>query len=505
MKNLMILICFVTSVNLTFAQQFSGASAYSTEFDDYLYDFSVLNGKPYKLIKQKLLSYPEVVYASMLDGLAITVNPLYLGNEYSNLHLTLDGGGNVYITGIYEQKIIYDTSYLFISKLNSEGYYIWSKLYEKQSDTIEIYNDVENFIYVHDKHVLYKFDYNGNTIWAKNHVGNIKLYKNNFYNLVPVNVQETVLYGNICDSIILQKLDTSGNQIFQKTINIGTMISTDCSLSILDDKLFISNSYWGELNLDPPNTSNVFENNATGGIWGSVAALNNYLAIYDTIGNLLLANSKPNYPRLKYACVDSAGSLYFAGTMGSRTDFDLITNDSIIVNKSANEISFIAKYSNDLNFYWSRAITGLIKYIGISHYAIGNIEKLDIAGEFDGNINLNLAYPDEMIFESEGVDLFDASYTNLNNNISQSDVRDNNYDDGINLYPNPGTGVLNIQSNSTDLYIEVFDLSGELRYNDFLSKNTLKTIDLSDLNNGYYLVRLKSKNKIYQKKLIICK
>ena len=513
MKKLMILICMMGSIQGIFSQEFSGAESYGTEYDEYLYDFTVLEGDAYQLIKQELFTYPETVYASMLHGLDIRVNPLYLGNEYSNLKLTLDNYGNVYLTGIYTQKIISDTSYLFVSKLNSEGKNIWTKLYEKQSDSIKIYNDLENFIYVHDRHILYKLDYSGNLIWAKNHNGNIKLYNNHFYKFVSKNIYESFFSGQVCDSIIMCKLDTSGNQIFQKTINTSTedntMISSNCYVNIIDDRIFISNSYWGEINVDPSNCDYMFENNRTtywGDKWGDVPVFNNYLAIYDTIGSLILANSKPNYPRLDYVCIDSVGSLYFSGYLGSKTDFDLKTNDSIIINKSENQISFIAKYSNNLDFYWCRGLTGLIKYIGINHYSVGGEERLDIAGEFEGTINLNLERPKDITFTSEGKDLFFAKYIYLNDNISPTNVRNTLYKDSFVIYPNPSKGILTIEGNYTDLQVEIFDLSGTLKYSNYF--NTIlskKTLDLSQLNNGYYLIKMTIDNNIYTKKLLIYK
>lgn len=509
----MILFGLMGSLHGLCAQDFSGAESYGTEYEDYLYDIEIINGNAYQLIKQELFTYPETVYASMLHGLDIRVNPLYLGNEYSNLKLSLDTSGNVYLTGIYTQRVVSDTSYLFVSKLNHEGNNVWTQLYQKRSDTVEIYNDRENYLYIHDKHVLYKIDYSGNLIWAKNHFGNTRLYKKHFYTLIYKNIHDFYIKGLVCDSIILQKSDTSGNTIFQKTINTGmddnTMISSNCVLNILDDRLFISNSYWGMINVAPSNSDNIFENKKTSYTnekWGYAPVFNNYLAIYDTIGNLLSANSKANYPHLNYACKDSYGSLYFSGNMGTVSDFDLKTSESLIYNKSEKDISFIAKYSNKLDFYWCRGVPGLIKYIGISNYPNGGEEKLDIAGEFEGTINLNFERPDDITFTGEGRDLFYAKYINLDKNISPTTAENKIGDESYGIYPNPGDGIINLIGNFEDKRVEIYDLTGKLKYCDNLCfRYNQKTLDLSHLNNGYYLIRILSKDKIYTNKILINK
>lgn len=510
MKRLIILICLLCLHNIILAQVFSGGEAYSSEFDDYLSDFIVSNDEEYQLIKQKLFTYPETVYASMLHGLDIIVNPLYLGSEFSSLKLSLDDFGNVYLAGIYNQKIINDSSFLFISKLDKSGVRVWTRLFEKRSDSIDIFNDGLNHVFVHDKHVLYKFDYEGTLIWAKEHTGIIKLYKNCFYEFIPCNVYKTYISGKACDSLVLQKFDISGNQIFQKTINVRaenkSKISTNCFINIVNDKIFLSNSYWGKINVSPPDKNYIFENTRTIdlGEWGHGESFDNYLAIYDTLGNLQFANSKIKFPRFDYACNDSAGSLYFAGNFVSNLDFNLQSGDSIIVKKSAKDISFITKYSSDLDFIWCRGLTGLIKYIGVSHYKNTEVEKLDVAGDYEGTINLNLERPKVVVFTSIGRDMFFAKYTDLNDNISPSNIETSINDKSISIYPNPCKGILNISGNFSKMQIEVFDISGDLKYsNNLFSDSSIKTLDLSHLISGCYIIRIKCNDKIYTNKLLI--
>ncbi len=271
-----------------YAQIISGATGYSSEFDDYLYDFMIHKGKPYKLLKQKVLSYPETVYASMLHGLDITRNPLYLGNEYSNLKLAIDNDDNVYLTGLYTQKIINDTSYMFISKLDKFGINVWTKLFRQNSKAINIFYDGLDKIYIHDYYYLYKLNLSGTLIWIKEHEGSLRLFNNHFYKIQANNIHESQYSGQVCDSVFLEKIDTAGNRVYQRIINIGdttnSMISVDFALNIIDKRIFLSNRYWGIINVDPTGSNETFENTRThsmGNKIHNIPTFNNYLAVYE--------------------------------------------------------------------------------------------------------------------------------------------------------------------------------------------------------------------------------
>lgn len=67
------------------------------------------------------------------------------------------------------------------------------------------------------------------------------------------------------------------------------------------------------------------------------------------------------------------------------------------------------------------------------------------------------------------------------------------------VFPNPTTGILNIQiSDSSEYNIEVFNLSGQLILKSQISRNT--TLNLNDLPKGVYFLRLYNiKSSIYRK------
>ena len=70
-------------------------------------------------------------------------------------------------------------------------------------------------------------------------------------------------------------------------------------------------------------------------------------------------------------------------------------------------------------------------------------------------------------------------------------------DDGFNVYPNPVTSVLNIQT-SLDVFTEVYNAFGQL----VVVGTREKRIDLRDLPNGFYEVVISYNGRIINKKII---
>jgi len=86
----------------------------------------------------------------------------------------------------------------------------------------------------------------------------------------------------------------------------------------------------------------------------------------------------------------------------------------------------------------------------------------------------------------------------------------NEFDNAINIYPNPSTGLLNLKINlneASDISIEVYNTVGA-RVNSYSianATNVVKEIDLSHLNSGVYLVKLSDGTNISTKKVTISK
>ncbi|MES2514506.1 MAG: T9SS type A sorting domain-containing protein [Bacteroidota bacterium] len=76
--------------------------------------------------------------------------------------------------------------------------------------------------------------------------------------------------------------------------------------------------------------------------------------------------------------------------------------------------------------------------------------------------------------------------------------------DAISIFPNPTSGILNINAIEVNSSVEVFNVIGDKVYTSTLVKGN-NVIDLSGLANGAYFVKLNSNNQITTKKVVLSK
>jgi hypothetical protein len=80
-------------------------------------------------------------------------------------------------------------------------------------------------------------------------------------------------------------------------------------------------------------------------------------------------------------------------------------------------------------------------------------------------------------------------------------------DDVINdfvIYPNPSTGIFNIQMNKSieNTTIKVFDLSGRIVHQSETQNSESKTLDLKNIQDGTYILSIKNEDYNYSQKII---
>jgi hypothetical protein len=76
--------------------------------------------------------------------------------------------------------------------------------------------------------------------------------------------------------------------------------------------------------------------------------------------------------------------------------------------------------------------------------------------------------------------------------------------DAIAIFPNPTSGILNINSIEANSSVEVINVIGEKVYTNSLVKGN-NVVDLSGLANGAYFVKLNSNGSITTKKVVLSK
>ena len=98
--------------------------------------------------------------------------------------------------------------------------------------------------------------------------------------------------------------------------------------------------------------------------------------------------------------------------------------------------------------------------------------------------------------------LFDAQLSERQINLSTTNNSENNIAElDIQLYPNPVTNVVTINSKSEITQIEVYTTIGQLLYLEKLN-NFKTTVDLSNYSNGNYFIKIKTENRQKSFKII---
>jgi hypothetical protein len=111
------------------------------------------------------------------------------------------------------------------------------------------------------------------------------------------------------------------------------------------------------------------------------------------------------------------------------------------------------------------------------------------------------------------VNFDDSTWANNNNldyhititdNTNTNDITNNIV--GINVYPNPSNGIININSQTAIQKIEVYNVIGELVFEKQLNelKNNFN-FDMLAFNNGIYMVKISADNKTFTEKIILNK
>ncbi len=75
------------------------------------------------------------------------------------------------------------------------------------------------------------------------------------------------------------------------------------------------------------------------------------------------------------------------------------------------------------------------------------------------------------------------------------------FDNNISIYPNPTSDLINI-SGIYNAHIMLYDIDGKMIYSEKIEKNKT-SINLSNINNGIYILRIIENNKIINKQIII--
>lgn len=140
--------------------------------------------------------------------------------------------------------------------------------------------------------------------------------------------------------------------------------------------------------------------------------------------------------------------------------------------------------------------------------------------DWQGNFYFNeLPYGNYiLIAEKAGYNCFPSELINLNpqnkikddlllefsnQNISFKTTNENEFEDGLKVYPNPVVDEINIISNDEIIQVILFDRNGKIVFNSEPNKRITTIINTQSFTNGVYFLNIKTYNKSFVKKIII--
>lgn len=288
-------------------------------------------------------------------------------SDYS-YSIAVDGTGNIYTIGYFGGTADFDPSAvavnltsagsfdIFISKLDTNGNYIWAKSIGSASNdaAFGLKLDVSSNIYITGYFsAIADFDPNSGVV-----------------NLTP----------NAGGDAFVCKLDTDGNYVWAKSIG-GTSIDQGNALSLdASGNVYVIGSFSGTVDFDPSsNTANMTAN----------VIQDFFICKLSTNGDYAWAKSFASATS-KYGAaisIDNSGNAYIAGNFAGTVDFDPSSNTANLTSNGGNDI-FICKLSASGDYVWAKSIGGTAAE-AVTSIALDVDNNIYTTGSYTGSVDFD--------------------------------------------------------------------------------------------------------------------
>jgi hypothetical protein len=472
------------------------------------------------------------------------------GNGFSKATaIASDDSGNVYVTGWFADTTFFESTPLiestmsdfFLAKYDPSGNLIWvhktgTGAPSSSKDVRSIALDNSGNIFLVGSYAnstitfgsftltnltngfdsdifIVKCDPSGNPVWANTYGSNVN--GNSFANAVTTDVAGNyfmagefsttsitfgsyTLTGNGGNSFLV-KFSAAGNIVWAKS-GSGNLNYTGAS-GIGTDPL--GNCYMTGIFSDSSVTfGSVTLTNSDNGTNGPTSDI--FLVKYSPSGTVAWARSAGDSVADDAGndiSVDSLGNVYIVGNFRSHyLDFGTtaLTNGGPLVNSNYPQDLLLAKYDHSGNFIWAQDPSSQLDDFGTSVVA-DNGGNCYITGNFLGP---SMVFGPTTISATVNASMYIAR-TGSDVGINSA-VQNNN---GISVYPNPSSGIFNLEIDATHLSsasgepeIEITDLVGKIILRTTIERNSSAyyqtEINLSGNAEGIYFYRVYYSGKI---------
>jgi N-acetylneuraminic acid mutarotase len=105
------------------------------------------------------------------------------------------------------------------------------------------------------------------------------------------------------------------------------------------------------------------------------------------------------------------------------------------------------------------------------------------------------------IYYTTGIDQTNTRLKETWKVFNPTTINENDWSKKVNVYPNPASDFIDIETDFKNYYFSVFDIMGKLIFREKINQNKIR-IDLSSFSNGLYFIQVQSYEKLISKKFI---
>lgn len=454
-------------------------------------------------------------------------------NAYS---VDIDRQGNVIVTGSFIGEIEFgpenestelnstDGSDIFVAKLDSAGNLLWARQFGGVHDdrAFSIIIDINNYIYLsgveeyiaseNSNFLVLKLNSDGELVWERkwpnSHGYSFAVDQNgNVY--ITGHFWETVdfdpglaNYNLSCSclmsepskfDVFISKLDADGNFVWAKQIKSESYLR---SVSIVSDKN--GNTYITGLTLG---SAEFISGSKTFELYAINLAC--FVLKLNPKGEYVWAKGIKKAPFKHFlptaSVLDNNSNLYITGYFDGEVDFD---PDSTTATYTSNGFNiFVTKLDSAGNFKWASKLSHSNSVFPLMNYSydveIDRDNSVYITGIFAGDMefgNQSAEYSFSLIGET------DIFILKLSQPVTI--VRDNYFNTSISYYPNPTTGILNIELEKVypKINASLNNMVGQEIFSEVFYDVDHFQLSLDGITSGIYFIYLTDKNE--QKKMM---
>lgn len=290
--------------------------------------------------------------------------------------------------------------------------------------------------------------------------------------------------------IFIQKLDSSGNFVWAKSIggtadDIGESISTDALGNVL-----VTGEFQSTADFDPG--AGTFNLNSNGG-------RDIFILKLDSDGNFIWAKSMGGTSEDlgNSITTDASGNVYSTGSFIGSVDFDPGAGTFVLTSNALIDV-FIQKLDADGNFVWAKSVGNRGNSIHID-----NTGNAYVTGNYIGTVDFDPGLG-TFYLTSNSFDAFILKLSSTGVRIEESILFNN-----VSIFPNPiGSQagpyqeLVNVElGNLKKVSISVFTISGRLIYHMGNINSSIHQIELNEAQ-GIYIIEVSSQTKKQQFKLV---